>query len=36
MMIAGIADVAGAALATRNVRDFTGLPIAIENPWQVV
>ena len=34
MMIAGIAAVAGAALATRNVRDFALLPIALQDPWQ--
>ncbi len=33
MMIAGIAAANGAALATRNVRDFTGLPIELVNPW---
>lgn len=35
MMIAGIVAVAGAALATRNVRDFEGLPIPIQDPWRV-
>ena len=34
MMIAGIVAVAGAALATRNVRDFTGLPIQLLDPWR--
>ncbi|MBB34856.1 MAG: VapC toxin family PIN domain ribonuclease [Hirschia sp.] len=33
MMIAGIAGAIGADLATRNVKDFTGLPIGIINPW---
>ena len=35
MMIAGIVAVAGAALATRNVRDFEGLPIPVQDPWRV-
>lgn len=34
MMIAGIAAVAGAALATRNTRDFEGLPIQLIDPWR--
>ena len=34
MMIAGIAATAGAALATRNVRDFEGLPIQLIDPWR--
>ncbi len=34
MMIAGIVAVAGAPLATRNVKDFTDLPIELLNPWQ--
>ena len=34
MMIAGIAAVAGAALATRNTRDFEGLPIPLIDPWR--
>ncbi len=34
MMIAGIASIAGAALATKNVKDFTSLPIELFNPWQ--
>jgi predicted nucleic acid-binding protein len=34
MMIAGIAATAGANLATRNIRDFEGLPIAVVDPWQ--
>jgi predicted nucleic acid-binding protein len=33
MMIAGIVSVAGADLATRNVRDFEALPIAVLDPW---
>ena len=33
MMIAGIASVAGADLATRNVPDFEALPIVVLNPW---
>ena len=33
MMIAGIVAVAGAALATRNIRDFSGLPIPLVDPW---
>jgi predicted nucleic acid-binding protein len=33
MMIAGIAAVAEAALATRNIRDFAGLPIELLDPW---
>ena len=33
MVIAGITAAAGAALATRNVRDFQGLPIEVINPW---
>ena len=32
MMIAGIAMANGARLATRNVADFSGLPISVENP----
>ncbi|WP_298332519.1 PIN domain-containing protein [Asticcacaulis sp.] len=35
MMIAGIAAAAGAQLATRNVKDFEGLPIIISDPWAV-
>jgi hypothetical protein len=34
MMIAGVTAVAGAALATRNERDFQGLPIEVINPWR--
>lgn len=34
MMIAGVTAVAGATLATRNVRDFQGLPIEVVNPWR--
>jgi len=33
MMIAGITLVAGASIATRNVRDFSGLPLTIVDPW---
>ncbi|MBX3481670.1 MAG: PIN domain-containing protein [Caulobacter sp.] len=33
MMIAGIAAVAAAALATRNIRDFEGLAVRIVDPW---
>ena len=33
MMIAGIAMASGASLATRNVADFTGLPIGVVDPW---
>jgi predicted nucleic acid-binding protein len=33
MMIAGIAAVSGAQLATRNLSDFTLLPITTINPW---
>lgn len=32
--IAGIALVRGAALATRNTRDFEGLGIALIDPWE--
>jgi predicted nucleic acid-binding protein len=32
-MIAGIAQSRGAALATRNVRDFEGCGIALVDPW---
>ncbi len=31
--IAGIALVHGATIATRNTRDFAGLPLAVVNPW---
>jgi len=34
MMIAGIVAVMGASLATRNVKDFAGLPIPIIDPWR--
>lgn len=34
MMIAGIAAVAEASLATRNVKDFEGLPLRVVDPWQ--
>lgn len=33
MMIAGIAGMNEATLATRNSKDFSGLPIEIVNPW---
>ncbi len=34
MMIAGIVAAAGAALATRNIKDFAGLPIELLDPWR--
>jgi predicted nucleic acid-binding protein len=34
MMIAGITATAGAALATRNTRDFEHLPIQLIDPWR--
>lgn len=34
MMIAGIASTAAAALATRNMRDFEGLPLELIDPWR--
>ena len=34
MLIAGIASAAGAALATRNVRDFEGLRLEVIDPWR--
>jgi predicted nucleic acid-binding protein len=34
MMIAGIAVAHDAALATRNVKDFVGLPVQIIDPWR--
>ncbi len=34
MMIAGIAGALGADLATRNTKDFAGLPITLVNPWE--
>ncbi|MDZ4760904.1 MAG: type II toxin-antitoxin system VapC family toxin [Alphaproteobacteria bacterium] len=34
MLIAGITLVAGAALATRNDKDFSDLPLNILNPWR--
>ncbi len=34
MMIAGIVAVAGASLATRNLKDFEALPIEVLNPWR--
>ena len=33
MMIAGIVMAHGANLATRNIGDFSGLPIAVVDPW---
>jgi toxin FitB len=33
LQIAGIASAYGLALATRNVGDFHGLGLALENPW---
>jgi toxin FitB len=33
MMIAGVAAVANATLATRNISDFTLLPVSTVNPW---
>lgn len=33
MMIAGIVAEAGATLATRNIKDFEGLPITLSDPW---
>jgi predicted nucleic acid-binding protein len=33
MMIAGIVMANGVSLATRNVADFTGVPISITDPW---
>lgn len=34
MMIAGIAAAAGAALATRNIRDFESVSIQLIDPWR--
>lgn len=34
MLIAGIAAVAEAALATRNTKDFAGLPLRLVDPWK--
>ena len=34
MFIAGIAGANGASLATRNTKDFNGLPIELLDPWQ--
>lgn len=34
MMIAGIVSAVGATLATRNIRDFTELPIQVFDPWR--
>lgn len=33
MMLAGICAQKGAILATRNIKDFEGLPIDVVNPW---
>ena len=33
MMIAGITAAAGATLATRNTKDFEGLPLRLCDPW---
>jgi toxin FitB len=33
-LIAGIAVSRGAAIATRNVRHFSDLPVAVINPWE--
>jgi len=33
MMIAGITMVHGATVATRNITDFSGLPISVLDPW---
>jgi predicted nucleic acid-binding protein len=33
MMIAGVAMAHGASLATRNVADFSDLPISVVDPW---
>lgn len=33
MMIAAIASRAGSLLATRNLRDFAGLPLETADPW---
>ncbi|MDG2520315.1 PIN domain-containing protein [Caulobacter segnis] len=34
MMIGGIAFVTSAMLATRNIRDFEGLPLRLVDPWR--
>jgi predicted nucleic acid-binding protein len=34
MMIAGIALAVGAGFATRNIKDFAGLPIDLFDPWR--
>jgi predicted nucleic acid-binding protein len=34
MMIAGIPSAAGAALATRNIKDFESLPTQLIDPWR--
>jgi predicted nucleic acid-binding protein len=36
MMIAAITSLAGASLATRNVKDFTNAGIDIINPWDLM
>jgi predicted nucleic acid-binding protein len=33
-MIAAIARAHGAAVATRNVKDFEGTGVALINPWE--
>ncbi len=33
LQIAGIAEAYGLTLATRNLRDFTGLGLSLFNPW---
>ena len=35
MMIAGIAAVAGATVATRNIRDYSGLGVQLIDPWRL-
>lgn len=35
-MIAGICQANGAALATRNTKDFAGLGIDLMNPWEPI
>ncbi len=36
MMIAAICALAGASLATRNTKDFTGTGIELINPWELM
>ena len=36
MMIAGIVASKNAVLATRNIRDFAGLPIQAIDPWRMI